>query len=63
VTGVQPTTSISQWVTVRDALLSAAVTGGIHCVTGEARVGSWGLDKRFTAAIRNLTGLIGGFGA
>jgi hypothetical protein len=42
---------------------SFVVTGGIHCVTGGVRVGFWGLDKRFTAAINGLTGVIGGLGA
>jgi hypothetical protein len=42
---------------------SLLVTGGIHCLTGGIRVGFWGLDKRFTAIIKSLIGVIGGFGA
>jgi hypothetical protein len=42
---------------------SSVVTGGECCLTGGVRVGFWGLGKRFTAAIKDLTGVIGSFGA
>jgi hypothetical protein len=42
---------------------SAVVTGGIHYVTGPPPVSFLGLSKRFTAAIKGLIGVIGGFGA
>jgi hypothetical protein len=41
---------------------SAVVTGRVRRVTGGVRVGFWGLNKRFTAAINGLTGVIGSFG-
>jgi hypothetical protein len=42
---------------------SFVVTGGIHCGTGGVPVGSLGLFTRFTAIIKSLIRVIGGFGA
>jgi hypothetical protein len=42
---------------------SAVMTGSIHCLTGGLRVSFLGLSKRFTAIIKGLIRVIGGFGA
>jgi hypothetical protein len=60
---VQQITSVTWPVTVFEVCCPVVVTGGIHCVTGGVPVGFWGLSKRFTAAIKNLIGVIGSFGA
>jgi hypothetical protein len=39
------------------------MTGYVRRLTGGWRVGFWGLDKRFTAIIKGLIRVIGGFGA
>jgi hypothetical protein len=56
---VQPITSISRRVTVRD--VSDVVIGGVHCVTGRVPVSFWSVSKGFIVILTGLTGVIGRF--
>jgi hypothetical protein len=62
-TGVQRITSISRRITLCKLRCSAVVTGYVRRLIGGVRVSFWGLDKRFTAIIKGLIRVIGGFGA
>lgn len=55
-TGVHPITRVARRITICELPCSLVVTGGV-------RVGFLGVDKRFTAAIKSLPGVISGFGA
>jgi hypothetical protein len=61
-TGPHSITPITRLITVCELRYSLGVIGSVRRVTGGVRVGFGGLDKRFTAAIKDLTGVIGNFG-
>ena len=62
-TGAQPIAHVTRRITICGLRYSLGVIGSVRRVTGGVRVGLWRLDKRFTAAIKGLTGAIGSFEA
>ncbi len=59
-TETHPIIHVTRPIISRELRCSLVLTGGVHYVTSGVRVGFLNLSKRFTAAIKDLTGIIGG---